>query len=197
MPLLFAQYCSVCYEHAAAYGSNDIKRFTLGATTVAATPATITTVATSTATSAPLTGLTTNWTYYYRASTSTPTAIGGAILPFKPSATNTPPIDVVCSPTSYVPPSTANNSVCTLTAIDIDAGQTITFSIVGGANAGLFALSGGTQLQIVAAGQTGTPLVVTVRATDNGTPVGLVDKTFSITSCVDVGTGHLTVRPCV
>lgn len=92
---------------------------------------------------------------------------------------NLAPTALALSANTYAVPPTANQVVGTLSTTDINCCQTFTYSIVGGANAALFAIAGNA-LQIVNAGQSGNGLQVTVRTTDSGTGALWFQQTFTI-----------------
>ena len=99
----------------------------------------------------------------------------GAVL----FSANAAPTGISLSNATYTAPATANATVGALSTTDANSGQTFTYTIVGGANALLFNISGAL-LRVTNAGQTGSGLVVTVRSTDSGTGSLFFEQTFTI-----------------
>lgn len=105
-------------------------------------------------------------------------------VPSVPSTAPTVPVaptNVILSATAYTPPTPSVDTVVgTLSAMDANAADTFTYSVVGGQSAALFSIVGN-QLVLRNAGQRGIGLQVNVRVTDSA---GL---TFSRLFVVDEG----------
>jgi len=81
------------------------------------------------------------------------------------TALNAVPTDIVLSTDTWMPPSTANQVVCTLTAVDGNVDQDHTFSILPGNDGHLFNLLGN-QLRITSAGGGHNRLLVNLQVDD-------------------------------
>ena len=78
-----------------------------------------------------------------------------------------PPTGLVLSNSTYAPPTQMSGyTIGILNATSSNTGDAFSYSIVGGANAGLFQIRGGSNLQFIYANQVGTHFFVTVRATN-------------------------------
>ena len=105
-------------------------------------------------------------------------AVGSLVASDFIFAANSTPTDIALSNTSVAENSAANTVVGSLSAVDPDAGDTASFTLVDNAN-GLFAISGG---NLVVAGaldyETAQSHQVTVRVTDSANHT--YDETFTI-----------------
>ena len=138
-----------------------------------------------------LTGLSANTAYVYKAYV-TDTAGVSYYSPVATFSTNLPPVIISDGGNSNVSVSMAENTlaVSTVGATDADAGQAITYSIAGGADAARFAIgSSSGALTFVAAPNYEAPAdanadnvyQVIVAATDNGNPPKSATQTFTVT----------------
>lgn len=88
-----------------------------------------------------------------------------------------PPSNVLLSASNYLPPTRqAGEVVGVVSGTSPNAGDTLSFALAAGDS--IFGLVSATTVVVLAAGQTGTPLSVTVRVTNQA---GFFDRTFSIT----------------
>jgi len=98
---------------------------------------------------------------------------------------NAAPTNIVLSNSTLAEGNAAGTTVGTLSAVDADAGQTHGFTLVSGAGSmdnAAFTISGDLlEINSVADFETKNSYSVRIRTTDNGTPVKIFEKAFTIT----------------
>jgi alpha-tubulin suppressor-like RCC1 family protein len=150
-----------------------------------------------------LSGLTPNTAYVFRAYVINDEGTTyGSLEDF---STNLPPVIISDGGNTNVSLSVAENStaVSTVSATDADPGQTITYSISGGADAARFSIgatsgvvtfSAAPDYEAPADANADNVYTVIVRATDNGNPPKSATQTLSVTVTNEIDNGVLAVE---